>query len=315
MSSVKYYTTSDKVKENIEKYGVAIVPGLLDKEECDKGISGMWDTFEYLTQNAPKPVNRNDNTSWKTTFDLSPSLGMIYGYYGLGHSQFIWDIRQNPKCINVFANMWGTSDLISSFDGFSYHSSSSITGVDYAPVEWYHTDQSYTKDYFEGVQSWVTLYDVNEGDATLVFLEYSHLYQQEIRDEFNKNSLSDWNLLTEEEIEMYENYGCSEVNITCPAGSLVMWDSRLVHYGRLPDNDRVVDNTRAVIYLNYTPKENVSDEILDYRHLLFEKKITTNHQSYNPIGRPRVPNDLLIDYDIPELGLPVLSDVGKKLIG
>ena len=41
---------------------------------------------------------------------------------------------------------------------------------------WYHTDQSYLRPDFECVQDWVTAYDVDEGDATLAFMEKSNIY-------------------------------------------------------------------------------------------------------------------------------------------
>jgi hypothetical protein len=43
----KYFTTKEKVKETIDKYGVAIIPNILTEEEMSEMKNGMWN---YLKQ-------------------------------------------------------------------------------------------------------------------------------------------------------------------------------------------------------------------------------------------------------------------------
>ena len=50
-----------------------------------------------------------------------------------------------------------------------------------------HSDQCYKRNEFECVQSWMTLKDVNRGDATLAFLENSHLYHEDFKRVFDKS--------------------------------------------------------------------------------------------------------------------------------
>ena len=47
----RYACTKESLKETLEKYGVAIIPRVLNDEECEKMVSGMWDFFEHITQN------------------------------------------------------------------------------------------------------------------------------------------------------------------------------------------------------------------------------------------------------------------------
>jgi hypothetical protein len=47
-----------------------------------------------------------------------------------------------------------------------------------------YVDQSYTRNNFECIQSWVNAYDTNEGDATLVILENSNNFHEEFQKEF-----------------------------------------------------------------------------------------------------------------------------------
>ena len=44
----KYITTKDTIRETVEKYGVAILPQVLDSSECEgmmKDTSHVWRTF------------------------------------------------------------------------------------------------------------------------------------------------------------------------------------------------------------------------------------------------------------------------------
>lgn len=39
----KYTCTKETLEETIKKYGVAIIPNVLDDRECNKIVSGIWD--------------------------------------------------------------------------------------------------------------------------------------------------------------------------------------------------------------------------------------------------------------------------------
>ena len=53
----KYVTTKENVRETIERYGVAIIPDVLDEDECSQMVSSMWDYFEHITQAWEKPIS------------------------------------------------------------------------------------------------------------------------------------------------------------------------------------------------------------------------------------------------------------------
>ena len=183
----KYIATVDNVMDVINQYGVAIIPSLLNEEECDKMVSGMWDTLEDITQTWDLPITRDNPASWRNIKDLFPLHSMLIQHWSIGHAQFIWDLRQNPKCVNVFAKIWDTAleDLLSSFDAASFHMPSETTGIGWHRSTWYHSDQSFVTRGFKCVQSWVTACDVNQGDATLAFLEGSHKYHKDVGKKFN----------------------------------------------------------------------------------------------------------------------------------
>jgi len=46
----KYITNSDNLKETLQKYGVAIIPNVINDTECNNTVNGMWEYFEHITQ-------------------------------------------------------------------------------------------------------------------------------------------------------------------------------------------------------------------------------------------------------------------------
>ena len=46
-------------------------------------------------------------------------LAVVIQHYGISHEDFIWQLRQEPGIIDVFEKVWGTEDLICSFDAFN----------------------------------------------------------------------------------------------------------------------------------------------------------------------------------------------------
>ena len=72
-----------------------------------------------------------------------PLHGMLVQYWGVGQSQFVWDIRQNPKVAAVFAKLWDVEpeELLVSFDGLSCHLSPEVTNKGYFRDNmWMHFD-------------------------------------------------------------------------------------------------------------------------------------------------------------------------------
>ena len=229
----RYYTNPVSLKKTLDQYGVAVIPNVLNEEEIAKMNSGMWDYLEHVTQQFVIPMDRTEPETWVQFLKLFPKHSMLLQQFQIGHAQFCWDIRQNPKIINIFSILWKIppEELLTSFDGASFHFPPEETNRGWHKKTWYHTDQSYLQPDFKCIQSWVTGYDVDEGDATLAFLEGSHIHHKEFRDKHDVTDKSNWYKLTEGEQSFYNEKGCSEMKIKCPAGSIVFWDSRTIHCG------------------------------------------------------------------------------------
>ena len=46
----KYKCSPDSIKETLDKYGVAIIPEVLDENECSKMLHEIWNYFEFITK-------------------------------------------------------------------------------------------------------------------------------------------------------------------------------------------------------------------------------------------------------------------------
>lgn len=283
----KYLTNNENIKTTIEKYGVAICP-ILNDEECNEMINDKWNLLEHLTSNFEIPINRNDKSTYKQILELFPNHKMLLQHWKVGHSELVWKVRQNPKVKEVFSKIWNTDDLIVSFDGASIYILDKPTRNQNS---WFHVDQSYTRNNFECIQSWINAYDTNEGDATLVILENSHKYHSEFQKTFEISDKKDWfKLQNKEQYDFYINNNCLEKKIKCPRGYGVFWDSRLVHYGNpvektSPDNF----NFRCVVYICMTPRNLASKKELEKRKKAFYELRMTSHWPHKVKLFPKYP--------------------------
>jgi len=305
--------------EQLEKYGVAVIPDVLNLEEISNMKNGMWDTVEHLSSLCQVPIDRTDPETWNTWYSLNPTHNMLMQSYSIGHAQFIWDIRQNSNVSNVFSKIWSCQpdELLTSFDAVSFHLPPEVTGKGwYKDNDWFHVDAAYTRPQFECVQGFVTGYDINEDDGSLTFLEGSHKYHQEFAKEFNETNDIDWYQLEDEKLDFYHNKDCYRYSIKASAGSLVLWDSRTVHCGMEPLKTRKEPNFRLATYVCMTPRVWCEEETIKQRINAFENMYMTTHCPHRPklfSKKPRTYNDN-IPY-VPKMPKPLLNEVGMKLVG
>jgi len=191
---------------------------------------------------------------------------------------------------------------------------------------WVRTRNNLTKlNYFLGVcfvstecvQSWINAYDTSQGDATLTFLEGSNNFHLEFRNHFKPTNPDDWVILTRPQLDWYTNTkGCVRTNIKCPAGSLVLWDSRTIHCGKEPDSSRPQPNFRCAVYLCYTPRKLGNSSELNKKIEAWENMRTTSHCPHKPKLFPVNPNTWGKPIpNIVQIPRPQISDLGYRLIG
>jgi hypothetical protein len=277
----KYVCAPEGVRAMVERYGVAIVDNVINTDQM------KLDMFDLLEQLKPN-FKRDDQTTWREFYDLFPMHSMLLQHHGVGHSKLAWNVRRNRDVISVFEKIWNVNkpDLVTSFDGISIHLPPEVTNKGWFRNSVLHTDQSYTRPNFECIQSWVTAYDVNEGDATLTFLESSNIKHAEFARTFPDQDLTDdWHQLKDPaEIAFYN--GCEQKSIKCPAGSMVFWDSRTIHSGQEAMKTREQPNMRCVVYVCMLPRGNCN---MNKKIKAFEERRTTNHHPCRIKMFPKLP--------------------------
>lgn len=320
----------------LENDGYTIIPKILSDNECTDYSNKMWCILEHLTNNE---INKNNEESYKNIYKLYPLHSMLIQHYNIGHSQFIWDLRQDDRIIDIFTKLYKhflpneSEELLVSFDGVSQHMPPEITkrgwlqennGVPKYP--WYHSDQSFTKTFnkktntnnFSCLQSWITFNNINKGDATLSVIKGSHkkTIRDEFKDNFNIINSSEWYKLNKNELKYFiDNKNLEIVDIICPKGSLVIWDSRTIHCGKEPLRNREQLNTRQVVYLSYQPKSLCSNANLKKRKKAFAEMRMTGHSSAYPklfSKDPRTYGKELYNYN--PITPPQLTNTGLALI-
>ena len=319
ISSNRFFTTLENVKETLDKYGVAIIPNILDETECNQMIDEMWNYLERISLNWEVPLKRDNTSTWPEAWQLYLNyqhLALLVQFWYIGHCQMNWNVRQNPKVVQVFSKIWNVDmeDLLVSFDGASIQLPPEITGFGFGDDKrWFHSDQNLNDNYFKYVQSWVTANDINVDDGTLAVLEGSHKYFSEFSEKFN---VQDGRLrfLTNEQLEFFYDRGCYEVKIACPKGSIVLWDGRTIHYGAEPISTRDKENIRCVSYVSYLPRYLASEEELENKRKLFTEMYTTGHDAIKTKPSPKTQWVGVPDYDY-KIDPPVLTTLGFKLAG
>jgi len=312
------------IREVLERDGVVIIPGVLKPEECEAMYTGMWDMFEHVSSRWNEPISRSEPSTWKNFKYLMPNNNMMYQMFELPHSQHLWDIRSNEKIVKIWADFWDVKpdDLLVSFDGISWlppHEEIPDYTLPEFNTQWFHLDQTVLKTKLEGVQGWVTGMDVNPGDATLIYYNQSHKMIGEFVGEFGVRTKSDWFLLEDEEDEFFRSR-CEIKEVRCPAGSLVIWDSRLVHCNKGPDLTRSKPNYRCVSYLCYMPKSMSDNLTINKRVDGFLKMKTSNHYANRAMFFPKIPREYasqgyIVEDFIEPINKPILNDLGNSLVG
>lgn len=315
----KYFTTPQNIKETLDTYGVAIIPSLLCDQESEAIVQGTWQYLEHITQKWATPIKQEDTKTWIQFYKLFPIHSMLLQYWQVGHAQVSWDVRQNPKVADIYANIYNckSEELLVSFDGLSFHLPPETTKRGWNKNNlWLHCDQSYTQNDFKNAQSWVTGTEVNEGDATLAILEGSNKYHKEFATRFNMTKNVQWTKLTEEQITFYKERNCEFKKIICPKGSMVLWDSRTIHCGVEADKSRVKPNIRAIIYVCYAPRSKCREANIKKKQKAFKELRATIHDPIDPklFGK----NPRTYGAPLPEctpILPPTLTELGLKLAG
>ena len=113
----KYITDIDSLKNTIERYGVGIIPNVLNDDEIKQMNDGMWDYLEYVSQKFDKPIQRMIVNLGFIILKMFRNIRCPSVVWCRTRSQYIWDLRQNEKILDIFSKFWDVlkEDCLSEF--------------------------------------------------------------------------------------------------------------------------------------------------------------------------------------------------------
>ena len=242
--------------------GWTVVP--IPDFDCQYYTNCFW---SFLESCHPQ-FNRHDSTSWIPSNMPILHHGIFKQY--IGHTNWIWDIRQH--CKSLFEHIWNTSDLLCSFDGacFLKPSSDKISTSKY----WIHSDQGNFSLDFCCVQGIVNLLDNGPNDGGLVIVQNSHTVFSDYLQRHPTQGFSWFH------VDMTDPLLSSLplLKICAPPGHIILFDSRVFHCNISPSGS----SCRMATYVSMQPRIGADTSTLQKRINSYEHGRMTGHWCYGP---------------------------------
>ena len=203
-----------------------------------------------------------------------------------------------------------------SFDAICIMKPPEISGF-YQARNWLHVDQSSEKKGKHCIQGFVNLEETSDKDACLLVYKKSHLIHDDLF-KFNKKKIKhDWYQLNNFDLDWVESKKLELIRVSAPKGSMVLWDSRLIHCNTTALKDRPFQRFRYVIYVCMTPADWCDISNREAKIKAFKEFRITTHWPHEiklfPEDIKRFGKDLS-DFNIRQ-EYPKLSTRGEKLAG
>lgn len=282
--------------EDLKTKGYTVVSDVMTVEECDDCI-GQY--REWLSQ--------FEHGEWPY------SSHSLIQRYNSGHMRPTWYARLKSK--KVFAQIWKTDKLLTSFDAIAIGRPPEDGQESFAQPgdDWLHVDQSAARIGLHALQGAVYLEEACEDDWTLTVLEGSHTL---LDDFFRTNvrasirSSASFYRLTKQDMEYFDKKGCKIKRVPVPKGGMVLWDSRTVHANANPVKGRKHPGRwRFCVFVSMTPAIWTTDVDLQEKREAYNQVLMTTHWSSQGVSffSKHVPPGSQKDVDYPK----TLPDIAK----
>lgn len=233
--------------------------------------------------------------------------------YNSGHMYPSWYARLKSK--KVFAQVWNTDKLLSSFDAIAIGRPPEDSQEPFHKPgdHWLHVDQIATRIGLHAYQGAVYLEEACEDDWTLHVMEGSHLLMDEF---FRTNVRSSvrcgpsFYRLRSDDVKYMEERGCKIKRVPVPKGGMVLWDSRTVHANANPVKGRKNPGRwRFCVFVSMTPAIWTTDLDLQEKREAYRQVTMTTHWSSQGVSffSKHIPSSSQKDVDYPN----VLPDIAK----
>lgn len=304
----------------LKEHGYVVIANALDLQQTQHALAGLWDYLEGLETG----IDRLDSRTWGDDNWPTAVHGGILPSYGIGHCQAQWFIRDIPGVKKSFAALWGTDDLLVSFDGVSLWRPWSVdpSWKTNLGSSWLHIDQHpIGRPGRQCVQGLVNLLPTSESAGGNVIVPGSHRLFTEIPELYTERlaridpSIDHFRFPKEDPLFL------DNEPITChmEAGDLLLWDSRTVHCSspgsghEFPGNELV----RAISLICMMPRSRSNEAVISRRKAAVAKKTSTTNWSDRFINADQFPQITAVAnrqrYTWP--AVPALNDTQLKLVG
>ncbi|RDW79243.1 putative phytanoyldioxygenase [Aspergillus mulundensis] len=260
-------------RDDLFKNGFVVVKNVIPKERCDYYIAKMFEWAERF----PWGFDRNDKSTWTPEHLPTHMKGGMYHGYRVQHEKFIWEARTEPGVLETFSKLWGTDELLVSFDGMNF---TLPTGKPLPPTEpWPHVDQSPLRKGMQCVQGILNFAPNGPKDGGLLVMKGSSKLMPEFFEAHPEVigrqtwGSSDWFGFDEEEVKWFTDRGCELLKVCADPGDVILWDSRTMHHNCVPTSQ----NLRAIVYACYTPAAFAQPDILRQKAEFFDQRMGTTH--------------------------------------
>jgi len=225
--------------EFLAAHGYVVFRQVADKDEVKLGEQLFW---EFVWGCDPS-IQPEDPKTW-CSLPKGAQLGWpaesgtgIISSRGIGQSALLWHIRGLPRLRRAFSLVFGTEELITSFDGASVFRPYGHDPSWRSKGPWYHVDQGgLMHSGFRSVQGLVTLTEVSAETGGFVCVPGSHLFH----DTFlaRPENHADGRIIIGSEDPLLgqwsQEHGSGPILVPLRAGDAVLWDSRTVHCSTHP---------------------------------------------------------------------------------
>jgi len=267
--------------DHLREHGYAVVPGVISPDEAGVYYGRMWDWLE----SGKDGIKRGDRSTW-TRGNIPNNLHGIIKAHECAYAQYVIDMRSDPRVIDIFSKIWGTSELLTSMDSINIMIPKNDSSKPFSYNPWWHVDQSYKKDGFTCVQGFINLLPCGPDDGGLMVMKDSHKLHKSFFEAFpDARGKDDWyKFKTQDELDFFS--GCERIKVCCMPGDMVLWDSRTVHYATPPTSGA---SLRAAIYTSMEPASRASPKDLAKKRKAFNERRVTNHWSAKVKMNPKTP--------------------------
>ncbi|KAL0938551.1 phytanoyl-CoA dioxygenase [Colletotrichum truncatum] len=302
-------------QKDFETNGFVVIPSVIPP---DKAAEYQTRAFDWLQSFGNHTLDLDDSSTW--TQENLPFISEIntFNYYGVVHEQFMWDIRLEPGVVDVFSKVWGTDKLIVSFDALNITLPRRPGHV--PRQKWPHVDQSPYRDGLQCVQGIVNLSKAGPEDGGLTVYPGSHkLTEAFFQEHTDKSQWSrkDFFRYTPDQISWFEKQGYKEFKVIAEPGDLIIWDSRLIHFGAEPTGKS--NRIRTVTYVSYAPASFATEEALKAKNEAFKNWLATTHWPHDNIvlrtNHPTLPDGTVDKSRSEPIEKPELTEKLLKLAG